>query len=306
MRTICLHVGGRPREQDRVRQAAEVRKGVALVGHQLHRVGEHGLRSDRAPELFDDSLIHAPQTLLKTRCQLPNCNSQRPGISELDLGSWDLDRLDVVETCSRAPSNAVALRRPTCEYDWTTEPTVSRSTSRTSASRSSSRCPDRRSRTRGQRCCSAIRSPLETGAARDAGTGRAESGDLGLRRHARTAAESKCCRRSSTRCRMSAPRTSPSSSPPEPTAAIPPEELERMLGREILSRYKVINHDSRDASSLGARRHDLHGRTRSYLNRQWLERGRPHHDRLSSSRTSSPASAADRRWSRPGWPGSRR
>jgi nickel-dependent lactate racemase len=47
-------------------------------------------------------------------------------------------------------------------------------------------------------------------------------------------------------------------------------ELERMLGREILSRYTVINHDSRDGSSL-----ERAGTTSTgvpiYLNRRWLE-----------------------------------
>ena len=43
-----LHVGGGPRKQDEIGQAAKVRQGIALVGHQLHRFGEHGLRSDRA------------------------------------------------------------------------------------------------------------------------------------------------------------------------------------------------------------------------------------------------------------------
>jgi hypothetical protein len=36
-----------------------VRQGVALVGHELHRLGEHGRGSDRILELFDDSMIHA-------------------------------------------------------------------------------------------------------------------------------------------------------------------------------------------------------------------------------------------------------
>jgi nickel-dependent lactate racemase len=46
-------------------------------------------------------------------------------------------------------------------------------------------------------------------------------------------------------------------------------ELERMLGREILDRCRVINHDSRDASAL-----EYVGRTSTgvavYLNREWL------------------------------------
>ena len=46
-------------------------------------------------------------------------------------------------------------------------------------------------------------------------------------------------------------------------------ELERMLGREILGRCRVINHDSRDASVL-----EFVGRTSTgvsvYLNREWL------------------------------------
>jgi nickel-dependent lactate racemase len=49
-----------------------------------------------------------------------------------------------------------------------------------------------------------------------------------------------------------------------------PAELERMLGREILNRYRVINHDSRDPSTLG-----LAGTTptgvRVFLNREFLD-----------------------------------
>ena len=48
-----------------------------------------------------------------------------------------------------------------------------------------------------------------------------------------------------------------------------PAELERMLGREILGRFRVINHDSRDAASLVSA-----GRTETgvpvSLNRDWL------------------------------------
>jgi nickel-dependent lactate racemase len=48
------------------------------------------------------------------------------------------------------------------------------------------------------------------------------------------------------------------------------EELEAMVGREILSRYRVINHDARDASSL-----ESVGRTTTgapiYLKREWLQ-----------------------------------
>ena len=49
-----------------------------------------------------------------------------------------------------------------------------------------------------------------------------------------------------------------------------PAELERMLGREVMQRCRVINHDSRDNSSL-----ELVGRTSTgvpvYLNREWLQ-----------------------------------
>ena len=47
-------------------------------------------------------------------------------------------------------------------------------------------------------------------------------------------------------------------------------ELERMVGREILDRYRVINHDARDASTL-----ESVGRTTTgapvYLKREWLQ-----------------------------------
>jgi len=49
-----------------------------------------------------------------------------------------------------------------------------------------------------------------------------------------------------------------------------PEELERMLGREILSRYRVINHDSRDPSTL-ARVGTTSTGVQVYLNRHWLD-----------------------------------
>jgi nickel-dependent lactate racemase len=48
------------------------------------------------------------------------------------------------------------------------------------------------------------------------------------------------------------------------------QELERMLGREILGRYKVINHDSRNASTL-ARAGTTSTGVQVHLNRQWLE-----------------------------------
>ena len=48
------------------------------------------------------------------------------------------------------------------------------------------------------------------------------------------------------------------------------QELERMLGREILSRYTVINHDSRDTSTL-ARVGTTSTGVPVYLNRRWLE-----------------------------------
>jgi nickel-dependent lactate racemase len=47
-------------------------------------------------------------------------------------------------------------------------------------------------------------------------------------------------------------------------------ELERMLGREILSRYKVINHDSRDASTL-TRVGTTSTGVQVFLNRHWLD-----------------------------------
>jgi len=48
------------------------------------------------------------------------------------------------------------------------------------------------------------------------------------------------------------------------------QELERMLGRDILSRYKVINHDSRNASTL-ARVGTTSTGVQVYLNRQFIE-----------------------------------
>jgi lactate racemase len=46
-------------------------------------------------------------------------------------------------------------------------------------------------------------------------------------------------------------------------------ELERMLGRDILSRYRVINHDSRDPSML-ARAGTTSTGVNVFLNREWL------------------------------------
>jgi nickel-dependent lactate racemase len=48
------------------------------------------------------------------------------------------------------------------------------------------------------------------------------------------------------------------------------QELERMLGREILGRYRVVNHDSRDGSVL-ARVGTTSTGVQVYLNRQWLD-----------------------------------
>jgi nickel-dependent lactate racemase len=47
-------------------------------------------------------------------------------------------------------------------------------------------------------------------------------------------------------------------------------ELERMLGRDIVSRYRVVNHDSRDASSL-ARVGSTSTGVQVFLNRLWLD-----------------------------------
>ena len=49
-----------------------------------------------------------------------------------------------------------------------------------------------------------------------------------------------------------------------------PPELERMLGREILSRYRVINHDARDPSSLGRVGMTSTG-VEIFLNNAWLD-----------------------------------
>jgi nickel-dependent lactate racemase len=49
-----------------------------------------------------------------------------------------------------------------------------------------------------------------------------------------------------------------------------PPELERMLGREIMSRYRVTNHDSRDPSCLGRAGMTSTG-VEVFLNRAWLD-----------------------------------
>jgi nickel-dependent lactate racemase len=49
-----------------------------------------------------------------------------------------------------------------------------------------------------------------------------------------------------------------------------PPELERMLGREILSKYRVVNHDSRDVSSLGRVGMTSTG-VEIFLNTLWLD-----------------------------------
>ena len=49
-----------------------------------------------------------------------------------------------------------------------------------------------------------------------------------------------------------------------------PAELERMLGRDILGRYRVINHDSRNPSTL-ARAGTTSTGVPVYLNREWLD-----------------------------------
>jgi nickel-dependent lactate racemase len=49
-----------------------------------------------------------------------------------------------------------------------------------------------------------------------------------------------------------------------------PPELERMLGAEILGKYRVINHDARDQSSLGRVGVTSSG-VEVFLNREWLD-----------------------------------
>jgi nickel-dependent lactate racemase len=49
-----------------------------------------------------------------------------------------------------------------------------------------------------------------------------------------------------------------------------PAELERMLGRDILSRYRVVNHDSRDPATLGRAGNTSTG-VPVFLNREWLD-----------------------------------
>ena len=56
-------------------------------------------------------------------------------------------------------------------------------------------------------------------------------------------------------------------------------ELERMLGADILRRFRVVNHDSRDAGSLGfAGTH--HHRCAGLPESSVARRGRPYHDRI--------------------------
>jgi nickel-dependent lactate racemase len=71
-----------------------------------------------------------------------------------------------------------------------------------------------------------------------------------------------------------------------------PEELERMLGADILRRFRVVNHDSRDAASLGCR---FTGTGTVCLNRGWLGAD----VRITTGfveRISSPASAGAEWW----------
>ena len=75
-----------------------------------------------------------------------------------------------------------------------------------------------------------------------------------------------------------------------------------MLGDDVLGSWRVIDHDARDRAEP---RRPRDGRRRARPPRPRVGRGRPaDHDRASSSRTSSPGSAAGRRWSRRAWPGS--
>ena len=50
-----------------------------------------------------------------------------------------------------------------------------------------------------------------------------------------------------------------------------PTELERMLGRELVRRCRVVNHDARDASSARASSARRPPACRVYLNREWLD-----------------------------------
>ena len=76
-----------------------------------------------------------------------------------------------------------------------------------------------------------------------------------------------------------------------------------MLGDELVDRVRVINHDAPRLGSLHLVRHARRG-VPVWLNRPGSRPtcGSPP---ASSSRTSSPASAVARSWSRPGWPVSR-
>ena len=77
-----------------------------------------------------------------------------------------------------------------------------------------------------------------------------------------------------------------------------------MLGEEVVDRYRVINHDAFDAAGLTCLG-EVEPRVPVWLNRQWVAAD-VRITTASSSRTSSPASAAAPSWSRPAWRDSRR
>ena len=79
-----------------------------------------------------------------------------------------------------------------------------------------------------------------------------------------------------------------------------PDELARMLGPEIAARYRVVNHDARDDAALA-----FAGRTASACRSGSIATGSTPTSGSPpalSNRTSSPASAAGRRWWRQDWP----
>ena len=79
------------------------------------------------------------------------------------------------------------------------------------------------------------------------------------------------------------------------------EEIRAMLGDELVDRVRVVNHDARDKATLTFLGEHGDG-VPVWINTR-MGAGRPaDHHRASSSRTSSPASAAGRSSSRPAWP----
>ncbi len=81
------------------------------------------------------------------------------------------------------------------------------------------------------------------------------------------------------------------------------EEIRAMLGDEIVERVRVVNHDARDKATLTFLGEHGNG-VPVWINRLVGARPTCGSPPASSSRTSSPASAAARSSSRPAWPAS--